>query len=556
MRKIALVAMLSALMLGLAGCDAIPSSGPVREGLGRLDQVERGVQFNPVGPQAGASQEDIIRGFVRAGSSSLNDYEVAREYLAPVYSEQWDPSLGVLVDEGTHEYSFADENVGTLRTSLVANVDGAGTLTLAEPDFDTEVKFELVRVGGEWRIASAPAGIILDKSTFSAVWSPRSVYYLSGDDRLVADVKWFINRSNTLSTQIVRELLRGPSSQMVGALRTAFPEGTSLSVESVPVIDGTAVIDVTSEVLDIDNSAMQLLLRQIAYSLPSTLRDFELSVHGTVIQTAPVASADDSSASENQFVAVMREGKFGTLSVGGVQPIEGLSERINELSGVTGVSLSPDRTAAAVNFSGGVAWVYNEEIVVVDERRNLLVPGLDALGFVWTYDPANPSVIEAGRPGGFESVLSTGWLDVHQIKAARVSTAGNHLALLVEDKGNAQVLVTGIGRDSEGQPIGLTEPVTSQLWAQGEPVDLDWISDTRFVTLTKGGLLGTNSRVTVGSLGNFPTEAGSVNGGISISGGSRSMVRVLDDQRRLYSPQGLTAWQQYQNDIDLLAKVG
>ncbi|NLA65960.1 MAG: hypothetical protein GX862_08605, partial [Leucobacter sp.] len=397
---------------------------------------------------------------------------------------------------------------------------------------------------------------ILDKSTFAAVWAPRALYYLSGDNRLVPDIRWFLSRGSTLSTQIVRDLMQGPSTNMSAALHTAFPEGSALSVESVPVIDGTAVIDVTPNVLDVDDSTMQLLKRQISLSLPSTITDFELSVHGTVIESGPVSSTDDSPPPELQFIAVMQDGRFGTIVGGELAPIAGLSERIDEIAGVRAVTLAPDSKAAVVLSAAGAAWVSEQEIVTVDPRNDILVPSLDALGYVWSYRPSQPGAIEISRADGFDSMLAVPWLEGRHAVALRVSTGGNHVAALVEDDGGSEVLVAGIVRDENGQPVGLTDEATTQLWMQGAPIDLDWIGDTRFVTLTESGLLGSSARVTLGVVGNFSTDAGAVAGGVSVSGGSRSLLRVLDDQGRLLSPQGVTAWQQSQTDIELVAKVG
>ena len=157
----------------------MPDSGPVREGLESLDQGERGVLFNPSGPIPGADQETIVRGFVRAASSSEGDYEIARQFLAPTYADQWDPWSGVIVDEGAPQFQSPKEGVAVLSLRVVATVDGAGSMTPAEPGSHDDVQFEFAEVGGEWRIVSAPNGIILDRNTFMAVWAARTVYLLS-----------------------------------------------------------------------------------------------------------------------------------------------------------------------------------------------------------------------------------------------------------------------------------------------------------------------------------------------------------------------------------------
>ncbi len=554
---IALAAVLAAT-LALAGCDAIPDSGPVREGLPRLEQVERSVQFNPPGPVAGANQETIVRGFVRAASSSEKDYEIAREFLAPGYAEQWDPSLGVLVTEGAPQFQSSKEGSAVISLRVMASIDAEGTLTPAEPERQTDLPFELVRVGGEWRISSAPAGIILERSTFNAVWISRQVHYLSTDGRLVPEMRWFLNRS-TLSTQIVREVLAGPSEAMTPALHTAAPSGTTLISGSVPIVDGTAMIDLSTEVFQADEAALEQLKRQLAASLRSVpgVTRFQLLVHGSAVDDVNAAIADEGSGSDAQFTAVLREGQFGMVTTGEVRPLEGIGERVVELA-PSAVTVAVDRSAVAVRHQGGVSVVTESDTLEVDDRRGLLPPSLDALGYVWTYSHASPGELWATPASGEveATVLSTPWLEGREVTAVRVSMGGNRVAALVENDGASEVLVAGIVRDEAGAPIGLTETATTQLWEQGAPIDFTWISDLRFAVLSESGLLGSSSRITVGEVGGFESDSGAVVGGAAIAGVSNhAYLRVLDDQRRLFKPQG-NGWQQQLGEVELLAKVG
>ena len=555
LRAILALVVVSLTTLPLAACATVPDSGPVREGLESLDQGERGVLFNPSGPIPGADQETIVRGFVRAASSSEGDYEIARQFLAPTYADQWDPWSGVIVDEGAPQFQSPKEGVAVLSLRVVATVDGAGSMTPAEPGSHDDVQFELAEVGGEWRIVSAPNGIILDRNTFMAVWAARPVYLLSADRRLVPDTRWFLNRP-TMSTQIVRELIAGPSASMAGALHTAFPKGTVLMSGSVPIVDGTAVIDLSPELFDADEVTMDLLKRQVAASLQSVpdVSRFQLAVHGTVVDGGPVAASEDLT-SGIQNATVMKEGVFGVVSGGEVKEIEGLGERVAEL-GPVAATVAPDRSAVAVLHDEGVSWVGENETIGIDERRGLLTPSLDVLGYVWTYSSSAPGEISATMPGGHVAQLAAPWLEGRRVVAVRVSMGGNRVAALVARGGESEVLVAGIIRDEGGVPIGLTETAPVQLWDPGAPIDLDWIGDTRFATLTETGLLGGSGKVMIGEVGRFPVESGAVAGGSSISGGgSRALLRVLDDQHRMFAPQG-AGWQQQLTDVELLAKVG
>ena len=64
------------VVLALAGCAGVPSSGPVEQGSIIDDADEFDVAFNPRGPQEGASQSEILLGFIAAALNPSNDYEV------------------------------------------------------------------------------------------------------------------------------------------------------------------------------------------------------------------------------------------------------------------------------------------------------------------------------------------------------------------------------------------------------------------------------------------------------------------------------------------------
>lgn len=543
--------------VALAACSAVPDSGPVREGLSSLDQGERGVLFNPSGPIDGADKEAIVRGFVRAASSSEGDYAVARQFLAPVYADQWDPWMGVTVEEGPLQYQDAGDDRAVLTVRAVGQVDEIGSMTPAAPGTEVNAPFELVQVGGEWRIASAPNGVILDRNTFTAVWAARSVYFLSADNRLVADIRWVLNRP-MMATQIVRELIDGPSASMQGALHTAFPEGTVLMSDPVTVVDGTAMIDLSPEIFDADESTMELLKHQIAASLQSVsgIDRFQLAVHGSSVDGGTVAAADDSLTGDIQNAIVYKEGEFGAAVGSEVRPLEGLSEKVVELQ-PTAATVAPDLSAVAVRHAGGVNWVGQTAIIEIDPRGRQLTPSLDPLGFVWTYSLADPTGIMVTVPGWQSTLLEAPWLEGNRVAALRVSMGGNRLAALVANGEYSEVIVAGIIRNEAGDPIGFTESAATQLWVSGAPIDLDWIGDTRFATLTETGLLGGSGKVTIGEVGGrFGVDSGTVAGGVSISGGgSRALLRVLDDQHRMFAPQG-AGWQQQASGVDLLAKVG
>ncbi|MBO1900624.1 GerMN domain-containing protein [Leucobacter weissii] len=545
------------IALGLAACQSIPGSGPVQEGLANLDQAEQPVQFKPGGPMQGAGQDEIVRGFVRAAMSSSDDYAIAREFLTPGYAPTWDPTSGVFVDEGTQTYRPVGEDNGELSLTSIATVDADGALTPVSSGAAITLPFEFEQIGGEWRIASAPNGIILDRNSFSTLWTPRQLYFLSADDRLVPETRWFLNRA-TLSTQIVGELLEGPVEPDTEFLRTAFPSGTALVSTSVPISAGVAQIDLTPELLGADAATMELLVRQLSASLSSVpgLTRFELSVNGTVVDEAAVATETEARGSESMLTTVLRDGVFGTLDSDEVVPLPDIGEKIADLD-PTAVTLDDERrTAAVVSGTGrsrAVGWLSESSFVEIDLRARALKPSLDPSGYVWSYADSDPGRILVSKPGGTASFLTLPRVS-GRVAAATVSPGGHRLALLIEDGDERSAVQTvGIVRDAEGNPVDLVEALVPVAWVEGSPTDLDWVDEFRLVSLTR---IGESGKITLAPLGQFATDAGAVPGAVSVSGGGgRALMRVLDADGWMFAPQG-AGWQRQSEGVELIARVG
>lgn len=555
--SLGVVALLAA---GLIACQAIPGSGPVSEGLASLDQADQPVQFDPGGPAEGADQEEIVRGFVRAAASSIDDYAIAREFLSPNYADQWEPTAGVFVDEGAQPYSEVDENVGELSLSGIATVDEHGTLTPLEEGPDTTMRFEFERVGGEWRISSAPNGIILDQNRFVAVWTSRQLYFLSADERLVPETRWFRN-GPTIATQIVGGLLHGPNEADIDALHTAFPNGSTLTSRAVPINGGEATIELSPELLGVDERTMEQAKRQLATSLQSVpgITSFELQINGAPIENAPVEAPEgDVRSVEYLQPVVLRDDVLGTVSNDGLEPIQGIGARVADLH-PSAVSLNSDRTAAAVKHTKSgeqaISWVSADEFVTLDVRSGLLAPNLDKFGYVWSYATSEPGNIFVERPGQSAEMLKLPGVEGQNPVAVRLSPGGNRIAMLVGDAGGqtSSVIVVSIVRDKGSAPVALAAKAVRTMGAEGTPIDLDWVDELRVATLTE---VGGGAKVTIGGLGQLPIDIGVVPGAVTVSGGgSRALMRLLDDEGRLYAPQG-SGWQRQFEGIDLLARTG
>ncbi|MFT4231867.1 MAG: LpqB family beta-propeller domain-containing protein [Leucobacter sp.] len=548
----ALVALAAGLLLG--GCAAIPGDGPVEVGLEDFSQAEQVWQYNPAGPAVGASKEDLVLGFLIAGTSPLDDYAVAREFLTPGYSSQWDPYYGVLVTEGSRPYRSDGDEAGVLSLAAVAKVDAQGIMLPVQPGPTTEMRFEFERVGDEWRIASAPAGIILSSTEFTSIWSQHQLYFVGPGNVLVPDTRWYLTRS-ALPTEIVSALLDGPGERLREVVRTGFPTGTELAGSTVQVVDGIASIELTDTIFEAGSAALAEVRQQVKMSLQSVsgVNGFELLVDGT-----PLRETSGSEDETPQLVKdisdpiVMIGDEFGTFSSGEFKAMDGFAQSLAGYDPQQ-VSFAPNGEAAAVLNDGGVALVDADGALRVDDRSGLLAPVFDRLGCVWTVQGSDAKTLRITAPDGTATTIKAPWLAGREPVALRVSPEGARVAALVSADDGSQVLVAGVVRDERGVPIATTEEAETQLWVTGDPIDLDWMGQQRFVALT--GAEGAGN-VTIGGLGQFAVKQGSVPGGRQVAGGGmRTQLWVLGDGQDLFAPQN-SGWQRSEGDISLLAKRG
>jgi hypothetical protein len=70
-----------------------------------------------------------------------------------------------------------------------------------------------------------------------------------------------------LATTLVRRLVAGPSDWLQPAVRTGFPAGVRLNIDSVPIEAGVARVDLTANAREADDRTRQALSQQIVWTL-------------------------------------------------------------------------------------------------------------------------------------------------------------------------------------------------------------------------------------------------------------------------------------------------
>lgn len=482
-----LCAVLMAGLLLVSGCAHLPQSGPV----GTSDPLpgaenQMNYSFTPAGPAQDASPEEIIRGFLNAGTGIQDDYATAREFLTEDAATSWNPEARTLVyHEAPTVVPSAEDSQYEVQMEVDSVVDERGIMNRMPANTSEAVGFELTQVDGQWRIAQAPGGSMLETAQFRALFASHELYFYDQSyTYAVPDLRWFLNRSGT-AADIVGALMDGPSPYLDGAVKTAFQSGSELSRPSVPVSGGLAKVDLTSQAVEsADPLTRQRMQQQLELTLDglNSVSGVEMSVDlnpldlGEVPESFDPATINPGVGSTQVAVAdgelVYFEGD-ATVPVGGLQTeLEGTPvDPAMSLDGTMFAFLNEDRTRM---ITAGTDGSQQPEV----EGEELTRPSFDSSGWIWTVDHANGTrimALEATDQGEASREISAEWLGDRTVSALRISRDGTRAGIVAGEGDSAHLYLAGVIRDSEGVPRGLGSPVRLEPTV---PVnDVNWLSD-------------------------------------------------------------------------------
>ncbi|MCU1442459.1 MAG: hypothetical protein JWQ59_609 [Cryobacterium sp.] len=550
--KLRLMGAVAALVMLMTGCSGIPLDGVVRAG----QPVDPGDNpppvFLPSRPQKNAGPETILRGFIDAASSPENKYAIAREFLTPDYSDTWNPDAGVTIDNGAARPTIALNDASMqLSVSPVAEVDESGVFTEVESAAPVFLRYDFAKVAGQWRISTAPNGIVIDQSTFSQVFSERALYFFDPSfTYLVPDLRWY-PRGPSAPTRIVKGIIAGPSPWLAGAVATAFPAGTNLTADAVQVVARDAKVDLTSEALGADRVTLQRMRAQLVNSLPTGLT-VTIAVNQNSQEIADLGmAAPIVNPRVDARALILRDGRFGFLAATGddLTLIPGISEPVAALN-PTAVTLAPGQAAAAVLAPGGVYGVSAGDAPrLLDPRQGLVAPSIDGIGFVWSLPSDRPTELFVYTPAGEATAVPTSWPEATSIHSLRVSRDGTRLVALLTSGSDTRLVVAAVKRD-KGIPVGLGEPVELASF-EGTPLDATWVDDVTVASLTRSP--SGEERILAQKIGGVRTPLASAPESVSITGGNTLReLRSLSATGRLEIQRGV-GWQARIEGVKLIA---
>ncbi|WP_405555278.1 LpqB family beta-propeller domain-containing protein [Streptomyces sp. NBC_01171] len=531
-------AVCGAVLLG--GCASMPDSGDLRN-VESTPRQDTGVRVFAVPPAEGASPNEIMQGFLEALTSDDPHYDTARKYLTAQAARAWQPekSATVLADGPgiMAEAPPAGREPSTGRTyalagDRVATVDTRQAYAPAHGDYRAKVHLIQDPKSGQWRIDAPPDGVVMGKSDFQRNYTSVDKYYFAnhtragttGDPVAVADPVFMRSKVDPM-TQLVRSLLRGPTTWLGPVVRSSFPTGTALkngTTGLTPDDENKLTVPLNAKAAHVGPARCTEMATQLLFTLRNlapTLESVDLRGPGgdqlcDLTESRADSVAWHASAQSPDYLYYL-DGKHrltrlpaSGAGTGGT-PVPGAFGEGTKQLGSVAVSRD-ERTAAGVSADGRSLYVTPlaaaaplEPPVLTSqgpgEDTRLSRPGWDARGDLWVADlnPARPQLYVVPQGTGKPVAVTLPELP-GPIRDVRVAADGARVALVVAAKGDKQSLLIGrieggdsVNSDSDAQSGNEDTPAEPPAVVDPRPAAPDmeqvtamsWAGDSRLVVV-------------------------------------------------------------------------
>lgn len=503
----------------LAGC-GLDTDGTVTPGLRVDGPPAEPLLRTPNGPREGAGPQEIILGFMHAGSTSGEGLEVTRSFLTDEMARGWIPdSRTVVYTGGEPEVSrlTSREDAYEVRIRVLATIDSVGRYSVAPPNLWETFEFDMTQVEGEWRIDVLEEGFgrLLEEQEVNVIFGNRAyfVHYPAiAWNALVVDRRWF--PQDQLATRIARAQLGKVPDYLEDAVSS--DTGARLAVDAVPVRNGVAQVDLDSESVSSDSTVRKRLAAQLVASLMQVpeVSEVAITLSGNQLDVgveAPLRTREqfgftDRTQTSSPTVVARRgttvvpvDDRLTSVSAKAIRRATSKFAEIPESTRMLG--LSPDgKEIAGIGRTRREVRRYRDDGTVVTVppfAAAMTRPCYDYGGVLWvgglglgredgrrlwainaTVDPED--VTEAAP----EHVPAP-WLDERFIIAAVVSPEGSRIAVISEARrGTGSTLeVSGVARRANGLPTK-TSPDAFRIASDlVEMLDCVWVGESTLAVI-------------------------------------------------------------------------
>ncbi|NMM35173.1 MAG: hypothetical protein HHJ13_14495 [Phycicoccus sp.] len=571
----------------LSACGGLPTDSPVQPGSQVGEAAVQPIRVQPDGPTPGATPDQIVRGFLRAGAGASfdDDHAIARSFFSATVKDEWLPNSGVEVyaDDSALKVELLTPTTVRVSASIVAEVDDAGRYRETPAGTSVKATFGMQKLEVGWRIALPPKGfgLWLSARDLDRIYRPFTIAYVSNSARaVVGDRRWFPITTG-LATTLARAQLEPVPAYLTGAAHTGVPARTVLAVDAVPIQSGRALVDLSAMALTADPDQRRAMWAQFVATLMQVplVTQVSLQVEGARLDLPGIP--DDVSVlttlgyqidtSTSTTTAVLRAGS--ELSrVFADRPQDQPREPAKPATGAALPKIPAGWVSLAMSWNGqeiaGIGgdrgdlarWQGNQMFQLAQFGSGLTKPSYDSLNGLWVAGEARGatkvwvidtalSPVKDAKP----REISAKWLDKRRVLALRVASDNQRVAMVTTDFAGAdvQVMVAGIVRSGNGAALSLAAEPLQVGWTLTAATDLAWADDSTLAVVGRVGskaalapyLVETGSKITA-----LPPIVGPRL--VTSTGGVRGVV-VIADPGKVLARAG-NGWQQLQTGTDFL----
>ena len=541
--------MLAAVALFASGCGTlstsivaqVPTAGPIQQG----EQIGTNREGNFIrviarGPRPGMTPSEVVQGFLDASASFDGNHAVARQYLTARADAGWDTTRGVAIYQGVGSLSSIGATT-TFRASKSGEITSIGRYEVAGADEELRANFGLVQEGEEWRIDRVPEGLILAQPDVERSFRSLAIYFFDPTFRtLVPDPRMVPVLGPGQATTLVRYLIGGPSPWLEPAVRTGFPDGVTLNIDSVPIEGGIARVDLTANARNAPDSARRALSQQLVWTLKqlADVAAIEVSA-GSVPLIVPGATSpqprdawpqvDPGALPTGSNAYLVRPGSVARLIGEVVLPVSGGAGDSDRTFVRIAVDLNSN-TIAGVDGRGRL-WrsglAAGSELTQVPAAAKPANPVFDRNGDLWAIDPEQ-GLVRVDADGTLTPVPISGLPADAQVRMAIPSRDGTRVALIVSRGPRNQLLVGRIVRPSPNGAASVSAPVRVES-SLAEVLDVAWGGADSLAVLGSveaGALQALEVRLASGAVSGLGSPEGPIS--VAAAPGLATLVAAAD----------------------------
>lgn len=395
----------------LTACGSVPIESSIREGA-ILGSVPEGsiVRVIASNPQTGMTPEEIVSGFLNASASSDSNFKIAREYLIPELRNVWEPTEEIKVYEGQGRINSLQENTVVFSAPLNSVIDENSRIVLSEPDAQLVQEFNLKQIDNEWRIDLKNKGILISRADLNRSFTTFPLWFPDASLQTLVPDNVVLPRATTGNpTRLVQLLLAGPDDYLAGAVVSAFPVGTALALNSVPVSNGLATVSLNETVLTADPYLREVLSSQIVKTLAKIpeIKTVRINVgsQSLVVPNTPIRQSttdwEKFSPDFNREVGALaiENGKIVNIDSESISAVS--DDYFNSGTWFAATANRKQNILAAVNINRTKMVVQNSSVDIprriTVEGSLLRIPRTDIFDSVWITGVNQVSVIQNNR---------------------------------------------------------------------------------------------------------------------------------------------------------------